>query len=393
MDNLAANRIEIKMGMKWGYFVVDWPALSQPHCLVQPEKVTVSQQQRVIVHHLWRHVSFLPLLQCLFLSFFFMICMPAKRFWRLLAFTSQNEKSIFIEKDLRQQQPNFIFSVLSVAVFPVPSSVRKMGSVMSAGTRDKCSHRFKAGPALVFTLKKHSTTRADRPGRESVVGDGGRVVSLQTERVSGGHRQVISHPRRGPKLQIQQSWIQMMMTAMDAPGWFLHEAIPPHQLLRGRVQPSQHNTDKNVAVWPPRCALLFHSSPWSEGECAFERKRERESAGVKDKDKAGGNRKGILVGRTHSLCVSPSCSSCCSSTWRSTSGILGPDIKLHFQFSLTISSTKAGLRHAAVYGFQMRADLIFPRTRAGIARSRHERRLILSGDRIYFTEALGRGLF
>lgn len=78
--------------------------------------------------------------------------------------------------------------------------------------------------------------------------------------MSGERRQVISHPCRGPKLQIQQSRIQMMMTAMDAPGWFLHKAIPPHQPLRGRVQPSQHNTDKNVAVWPPLCALLFYSS-------------------------------------------------------------------------------------------------------------------------------------
>lgn len=101
------------------------------------------------------------------------------------------------------------------------------------------------------------------------------MVLLQTERVSDEHRQVISHPRRGPKLQIQHSWIQMMMTAMDAPGWFFHKAIPPHQLLRGRVQLSQHNTDKNVAVWPPLSALLFHSSPWSKAVCAFERKRER----------------------------------------------------------------------------------------------------------------------
>lgn len=87
------------------------------------------------------------------------------------------------------------------------------------------------------------------------------MVSPQTERVSGEHRQVISHPRRGPNVQIQQSQIQMMMTAMDAPGWFLHKAIPPHQPLRGRVQPSQHNIHKNVAVRAPPCALLPLSPP------------------------------------------------------------------------------------------------------------------------------------
>lgn len=54
-------------------------------------------------------------------------------------------------------------------------------------------------------------------------------------------------------MHTQQSQIQMMMTAMDAPGWFLHKAIPPHQPLRGRVQPSQHNIHKNVAVRAPPC--------------------------------------------------------------------------------------------------------------------------------------------
>lgn len=32
------------------------------------------------------------------------------------------------------------------------------------------------------------------------------------------------------------------------------EAIPSHQPRRGRVQPSQHNTDKNAAMWS---ALFF----------------------------------------------------------------------------------------------------------------------------------------
>lgn len=44
----------------------------------------------------------------------------------------------------------------------------------------------------------------------------GEVV--KTERVSGGSRQVVSHPCRGPGLQSQQWWIQTMMTAMDARG-------------------------------------------------------------------------------------------------------------------------------------------------------------------------------
>lgn len=91
--------------------------------------------------------------------------------------------------------------------------------------------------------------------------------------MSDKQRQVISQPRRRPKLQIQQhSWIQMMMTAMDAPGWLLHKAIPPHQSLRGRVQPSQHNRDKNVAVWPLRCASLLHSFPRSKGELRIYKK-------------------------------------------------------------------------------------------------------------------------
>lgn len=45
----------------------------------------------------------------------------------------------------------------------------------------------------------------------------------------------------GVNLLSQQSWIQMMMTAIDAPGLFLHKAIPPHQLLEGSVQLSRHN--------------------------------------------------------------------------------------------------------------------------------------------------------
>lgn len=137
--------------------------------------------------------------------------------------------------------------------------------------------------------------------------------------MSGEHRQVISYPRRGQKLRTQQSWIQMMMTAMDAPGWFLHKAIPPHQLLRGRVRPSQHNTDKNVAVWPPLRALPLHSSPRSRGECASEGKAS-ESTGIKDKDKAAESREAILAGHTRSVSVSRS--SCCSPTWRGTSAVL-----------------------------------------------------------------------
>ncbi len=77
---------------------------------------------------------------------------------------------------------------------------------------------------------------------------------------------------------------------------------------------------------PPLCALLFLSSLQSKGECAFE--KNRVSTGIKDRDKVGENRKAILVGHTHShVSRFLSCSSCCSSTWRSTSVILGPENK------------------------------------------------------------------
>lgn len=42
----------------------------------------------------------------------------------------------------------------------------------------------------------------------------------------------------------------MITAAMDAPTLILREAIPSHQPLGGRVRLSQHNTDKNVAMWP-----------------------------------------------------------------------------------------------------------------------------------------------
>lgn len=82
--------------------------------------------------------------------------------------------------------------------------------------------------------------------------------------MSDKHRQVISHPHVGGgvvgreeagELQIQQSGIQMMMTGIDAPGWFFHKAIPPHHFLGGGVPLSQHSRD-NVAVWPPVSASL-----------------------------------------------------------------------------------------------------------------------------------------
>lgn len=73
---------------------------------------------------------------------------------------------------------------------------------------------------------------------------------METERVPGKYRQVISHPCRGPKLWTQQYWTQTITAAMDAPARFLHKAIPSHQPLRGRVQVSQPNTDKNLIMWP-----------------------------------------------------------------------------------------------------------------------------------------------
>lgn len=68
--------------------------------------------------------------------------------------------------------------------------------------------------------------------------------------------------------------------------------------------------DKNVAVWPPPCALLCLSSRWSKGECA----------GTKDKDVRRRNREMLLVSLSRSS----------TSTWWSTKVISGPDIKLHF---------------------------------------------------------------
>jgi hypothetical protein len=57
-----------------------------------------------------------------------------------------------------------------------------------------------------------------------------------------------------------------MMTAMDAHGRLLHKAIPPHQLLIGRVQLSQHNTVKNVASLPPLCFAPLFFTMETEGE-------------------------------------------------------------------------------------------------------------------------------
>lgn len=44
--------------------------------------------------------------------------------------------------------------------------------------------------------------------------------------------------------------LDSIAASMDARALFLHEAIPSHQPLGGRVQLSQHNTDENVTMWP-----------------------------------------------------------------------------------------------------------------------------------------------
>lgn len=77
---------------------------------------------------------------------------------------------------------------------------------------------------------------------------------METERVPGVHRQVLSHPCRGLQVRTQQCWIQMIREAMDTPNCFLHKAIPSHQPLRGRVLLSQHNTYRIVTMQP---ALFF----------------------------------------------------------------------------------------------------------------------------------------
>lgn len=66
----------------------------------------------------------------------------------------------------------------------------------------------------------------------------------------------------------------MMMTAIDAPGLFLHKAIPPHQLLEGRVQLSQHNTDTNVAIWL-LLSTFFSPRRSKRRVCISERAKER----------------------------------------------------------------------------------------------------------------------
>lgn len=83
---------------------------------------------------------------------------------------------------------------------------------------------------------------------------GGRCVGCRRRECQASADRSFPIHVGGLDVHTQQSRIQMMMTAMDAPGWFLHKAIPPHQPLGGRVQPSQHNIHKNVAVRAPPCA-------------------------------------------------------------------------------------------------------------------------------------------
>lgn len=110
-------------------------------------------------------------------------------------------------------------------------------------------------------LERRSSTRADRVECESVKFRVGGVARRRGWFVGCRQRECQANADRsfpfhvgGLNVHTQQSWIQMMMTAMDAPGWFLHKAIPPHQSLGGRVQSSQHNIHKNVAVRVPPCA-------------------------------------------------------------------------------------------------------------------------------------------
>lgn len=107
---------------------------------------------------------------------------------------------------------------------------------------------------LTCGLKKHSSTRADRVER---VCRGRRVSALAADREGVRQMQTGNFPSTwgrgatGRSCRFSSPGFRMMMTGIDAPGWFFRKAIPPHQLLGGRVGLSQHNRDKNVIMPPP----------------------------------------------------------------------------------------------------------------------------------------------
>lgn len=159
------------------------------------------------------------------------------------------------------------------------------------------------------SLKKHSSTRADRVERGRVLlwmedewfSCRQRGCQTNTDRSFPIHmvgEGLVGREEEG-ELQIQQSGIQMMMTGIDAPGWFFHKAIPPHHFLGGGVLLSQHSRDK-------KCRCVASSECFTF--C-----------------------KGIDSLHLHVPLIQP----CCSPAWTTTL-ILSPDIKTAFPISFNI---------------------------------------------------------
>ena len=136
-----------------------------------------------------------------------------------------------------------------------------MGFVKSWSTDHKFSCRFESWQ-ISSSIKYHLSTHAAKLELACVAVDRGWRACLKTESVSGGLRQVISLPCRGAKLWIQQSSIQMMMTAIDAP---VGSCTRPFLL----ISLSEGEFSRVSTI------LLFYSSSWSKGLCAFEGKKER----------------------------------------------------------------------------------------------------------------------
>lgn len=86
---------------------------------------------------------------------------------------------------------------------------------------------------------------------------------VETERVPGRCRQVISHPCRGPKLRTQQSWIQMITAAMDAP---VASSTRPFLLIS--VSEGEFSWVSTTLIKMSPCGLhytfILYSSSWNK---------------------------------------------------------------------------------------------------------------------------------
>lgn len=172
---------------------------------------------------------------------------------------SQLQKNVFIYTRLARQSMiacfAFFFYYYLFAIFPhlfVFPSLWEMATVTSTGVDEECSPVFNAGlkEALIDPCRQgwagevaRHRQRTSSPAcrRRGCQADADRSFPIHAGEGEG----------TGAELQIQQPRIQMTMTGIDAPSWFFHKAIPPHQLLGGRVGLSQQNRDKNVS-----CRLL-----------------------------------------------------------------------------------------------------------------------------------------